>query len=506
MVLEIVKENLEELDIDISELDLDLNSRGKLTIEDCNIIHEAVIEAQRQKLKQKDGDDHVLHADDIEYYDVNSTLASGDTPSPEEISNAIDELEKSGLNADDMLLEPIVVERDSASSVYDEVSMELIRYASEEMSEKRFGKLNFALEVMENENLEMNEAIRWFEEKDDLELDQFTDSTNLNLGKHEKIYDQTIEHFWDDLKERDIDDRELVKRAMLLDITKTLEGLVLSKENPQEFSQQVQDYQDFLHKFRPEEYEERLHDSEYKLHELWSKHKISIISRELETCLTRYENDDANSFEDNVFREASKMYKDDPFTFVQAIGKDDKVEGYVRSFLMRDSNDDMFLGVDNIEARDVDGVEIKDIHEDIEEKEDIISAGVLGAIELGNDLGVDYVAGKDARIKFGPRPAYGNTSRDIVYEKIGDPVPYYSVVKNKTKGVSKRHPNKITSYTEQLSDVEQLDNDKWAYKFETSWPGFAVYHEPGKQEVRGFQTEEGWHETEAKILMEFPSK
>jgi hypothetical protein len=120
-----------------------------------------------------------------------------------------------------------------------------------------------------------------------------------------------------------------------------------------------------------------------------------------------------------------------------------------------------------------------------------LKAGALGAIKLAISLNLDYVAAKDARVRFGLRESYSNTSREIKYRKHGETVPYYSVVKAQ---FSEEEDRFIYPEEEFKGEIEK-----------GKMPGFAVYHKPGEQEVRGFQTEPGWHQHESYILFENPS-
>lgn len=482
-----LKELLLENGIDLKELDVELSK--ELNVEELQEIQDVIIE--RAIAKNIGGHSST----EIGFYHPNAVPDKYDSLSVEDAINWLEDIEDEGLELNsDWLDNGYKFGEGSAQKLYDEAANAFLNFASEEINAKREGKLEFARAIMNNE-INTDEALRWFEEKDSLEFSEFNsklfpDNRDLDMGKNEKVYDQSIQQYWNEIKKLNIEDEEKLKRAALLDINKTLEGLVPGKDK--EFEETVQEFRDILYRFRPEEYSSRL-EGEYTVNNIYGRIKITEASRMLSTCLTRYESDTLDYVEDNMYSEIPRMYDDDSFTFLQAIGKDGAMVGYTRSFLMKDSEENYFLGLDTIEVPGVsEGVEQEDIKAHFEQYEDIVSAAALGSLKLAADLDVDYVAGRDAKVKFGPRQGFKNTSRNIRYEKIGDPVPYYSVADSVEEIEVERY----------LADTGKIEN--WKCEIKKRKPGFAVYHKPGEQEVRGFQTENGLHSTEAKLLMSFP--
>lgn len=473
--------------IDPGSLDVDFSK--ELGIEEMQEIHDVITDRAIDKNMNRNT------SAEIDFYHPNAVSDKESSLSVEDAVNWLDDIEDEGLDLNpDWIDSGYKFGEGSAQKLYDEAANAFLDFAAEEITGKREGKIGFARALMEDE-VNTDEALRWFEEKDSLEFSEFNrnlfpDTRNLGMGKNEKVYDQSIQQYWNEIKNLDIEDEEKLKRAALLDINKTLEGLVPNRDT--EFEEKVQEFRDILYRFRPEEYGSRL-EGDYTVNNIYGRTKITEVSRMLSTCLTRYESDTEDYVEDNLYSEIPIMYDDDSFTFLQAIGKDGALVGYTRSFLMKDSEDNYFLGLDTIEVPGVsDGIEQEDIKTHFEQYEDIVSAAALGTLKLGADLDVDYVAGRDAKVKFGPRQGFKNTSRNIQYEKVGDPVPYYSVADTVEEVEVERY----------LADTGKVE--KWTYELEKRKPGFAVYHEPGEQEVRGFQTENRSHSTEVKLLMSFP--
>lgn len=365
---------------------------------------------------------------------------------------------------------------------------QLMNFAERELSDKKSGKLDFMREIHENPHkLDLEEAMRWFNEKDELSFsefnsDLFEDDTYLFLGKNEKILDQTIDEYWDEIQSNEqISDYAKFKRGLALDMVKTLQGMALNKEDDSGFLDTVSNFESFFRNYQPELYGTiPKNDDSYTIHPVTDRQENIAASINVGSCLAHKD-----------YTESHWMYEKDPFTFIQAVGRNEKIKGYVRSFILEDSEGSNFLGIDTIEVPKSGGINLEDARDDFEENEDILKAGALGAIKLATSLNLDYVAAKDARIRFGLRQAYSNTSRDIQYQKLGDTVPYYSTV-----GLE---------YDEKSESVIPPDQGFEGETSKKGFPGFAHFHYPGDQDVRGFQTEPGWHEHEAYILFQNPN-
>jgi len=436
---------------------------------------------------------------EIGFYSHDTKTDSELRADPDDLKEQRQAIEESGLNPD-AFISSIDIGPSSAKVLYEEVARRFLDFVEHEISEKREGKLKFVKEIGSNPyNFDHEQALTWFEEKDDIDLDSFNQELfdiqpDFRLGKKEKVYEQTVDKFWEDIKNRDILDYEKVKRGLLLDLTETLHGLAVNKEDPEIFNSTVDQYQDFFHRFKPEEYRKRMEkDSSYTVNVVTGRDKMTHLSNEIGTCFTDFSHveDVEPDVSENLFKEIQMMHYRDPFTVVQAIGKDRKVEGYVRSFIMEDSEGNNFLGIDTIEAIGMNGVLMEDIEVGMKDRKDVICAGALGAIAYAEDLGLDYVAGRDARVGFGPRQGYGNKSKDIEYSKKGEPVPYYGAARFV-------EPDEVRRQITETGRMEEWDTP---HDVE---PSFKVYHDPEDLEVRGFRTEPGFHEGEVKILYESP--
>lgn len=488
MVTELRK-TLEAKGVDTDDLEADFDSQ--LSPEEAEEVRSALMEEQLQGFKKQ------VHPWEIQFYHRGTEPQNEFFLEEETLEQQKGELTSSGFDTG-KVFSSWKIGPGTGEILYENVGKEFLEFASQEISDRRRGKLQFIDEVaFDPENIDFSEAVRWFEDRDSLDFDSFNSELFYNdpgfrLGGDEKIYEQTIDKFWHDLSSRDITEYEKVKRGLLLDLTTTIEGLAQKREDPEDFNETVQEYQDFFHRFRPEKYQERLEDdTEYTVHTVLGRNKLTEAAYTLGTCHVDYGGDRENPVTDNLLKEIQMMHHRDPYTFVHAIGKDDELAGYVRSFLMEDSGGDEFLAIDTVEARNVHGIEMKNIEKSMEDKDDVIAAGTLAAIAHGERLGADYVAGRDARVKFGPRQGYGNTSKDIEYSKIGDAVPYYGVARL-VEG------DTVERYIPETGRVEEWETPPILE------PSFKTYHSPGDLEVRGFRTEPGTHEGEAKILYEAP--
>lgn len=486
-----LEEILREEGIDPKELDIDLD-REELKPEEAREIQEKLIEIEQDRITE---DEDLLGPSDVRFYspDVTPVGDGGEVIGADKVMEQFNQLEEEGFRTPDSLMDPIKLDHTSAQGLYDEISTHFLEFASSEISEKRSGKLELAEAVISDSSLNAGEAVRWFEERDTVRFDEFnsrlfSSTRNLELGKNEKVYEQTIDEYWEGLKEQGLDADELVKRGLLLDIGKTLEGLMPRKD--EEFRKELDRYMNVLEKFRPEIYANALEeDSEYMIQPVLGDQKLTVLSDMVGTCMTKFDSDGGErSIEQNIYQEAPRMHQNDPFTIVHAIGKNGELAGYTRSYLMRDDEDESFLAIDTVEVPSLYGMEFEDYKDDLQQSSDLVSAGVLGAMKVGVDLGVDHIAGKDSRIKFGPRSGYSNTSRDITYSKIGDEVPFYSVGEVSMSETVERH-------------LPEHGDTSWETRYTKKVPWFADYCD--KMQVRGFNTIPEEETTEAKILMEF---
>lgn len=484
-----LEEALRKEGVNVDELDIDLDR--KLTPESVEELHQKLLEKQRQKLEQKE-DVSKNHPADIEFYKPDSVPPEdAEVFGLDQMWQQFDRIEDEGLRAAESLDKGILLNHTSAQGLYDDICRHFLEFADEEISDKRKGKLELAEAVMNDGQLDIDQALRWFDERDSVQFDRFNaelfrDDRDLDLGKNEKVYEQTIDEYWEELKNRKLPQRELLKRGTVLDIAKTLEGLAHHRDD--DFRQQLDRYSDILEKFRPEVYSDHMdEDSEYMIYPVFGRRRMTALSDTVGTCMTRFDSGE-KTVDSNVYSEAPLMHQDDPFTFVHAIGREDELRGYVRSYIMEDSDGKNFLAIDTVEVPEMRGM-VDEIEEDMQGNSDIISAGVLGAMKVGLDLGVDYIAGKDARIKYGPRPGYSNTSKEIAHEKPGEPVPFYAV-------------GETTRAEEVERCLPEHGEVSWEAEYSKKVPWFSAYcHD---QETRGFDTMPGETETEAKILMEFP--
>ncbi len=99
----------------------------------------------------------------------------------------------------------------------------------------------------------------------------------------------------------------------------------------------------------------------------------------------------------------------DPGTLFLAARQDGRLKGYARLFLMMDKASQPVLAVDTLEPP----------CKDFEKHIGLVNAMALAAVQLGLDIGAKYVVAEDARIKYGPRQAFGNKQRNMHLTKLG---------------------------------------------------------------------------------------
>ncbi|MEF8880606.1 MAG: hypothetical protein V5A72_02130, partial [Candidatus Nanohaloarchaea archaeon] len=345
-------------------------------------------------------------------------------------------------------------------------------YAANELPEDKIPKvelLRFARSLEPEDHMEIGVLMDYFKEEgiDPVYVD----------GPVPEVSERTLEEYWGEIGDEHWTGDEILTKGFALDIVKTLQSQALNKEDTEKFVEEVKEYELFFSRCRPDRSNLLEDGSDYTVVPVSTAEGVKALGYSTPgSCLL--DNPEKHGFKsyqgmfrDHPYQEAFDMWHRDPGTIYHAIGKDRDLHGYVRSFILEDFDGKNFAGIDTVEVPKSGGLEVEQVAGDFEERSDVISAGVLGAAAMFISLGLDYVAGKEGRIKYGPRDAFGNTRKPIEYRKLGDTVPYYSAYKG----------------------------DEW------QGPGWRGYHEEGEADIRGFRTESGWHSTEnAYILMEHP--
>lgn len=115
---------------------------------------------------------------------------------------------------------------------------------------------------------------------------------------------------------------------------------------------------------------------------------------------------------------------DDEGTINLVLRKDGEIAGYERIFLMTTKKGEPVLGIDNLEVG----------RKNFNKHTDSIKAMGLAAIQLGLDCNAKYVIGEDARVKYGPRQAYGNKEKKVRLTQINIPSmsPHYRIRQDHT--------------------------------------------------------------------------
>jgi len=110
---------------------------------------------------------------------------------------------------------------------------------------------------------------------------------------------------------------------------------------------------------------------------------------------------------------------EDEGTINMVLRRDREISGYERMFLMTTREGEPVLAIDNLEVE----------RKNFDKHTDSIKAMALGAIQLGLGCNVKYVVGEDARVKYGPRQAYGNKSKEVHLTQINIPsmAPHYRI-------------------------------------------------------------------------------
>lgn len=123
---------------------------------------------------------------------------------------------------------------------------------------------------------------------------------------------------------------------------------------------------------------------------------------------------------------AEKWAEDEGTFFVGIYNTDDEPVGYVRLFLYRNDSE-QFLALDTVEVPRTNKTSFEDEYIasfDLSRKMarryiDIIKAGGLASIALLLDLNPYFLVGKESRVKFGLRQAFGNKKIRTTGKKIG---------------------------------------------------------------------------------------
>ncbi len=126
----------------------------------------------------------------------------------------------------------------------------------------------------------------------------------------------------------------------------------------------------------------------------------------------------------------NQWYSSDPGTINLIVEAREKIQGYVRCFLMKTKKNESVLAIDTLEIG----------HKDFLKYNDYVRAMGLATIQLGRDLGVKYIVGTEGRLKFGMQQGFRNKKMKTKLQKLGE-VNYegksyrpYSFEFNKTTG------------------------------------------------------------------------
>jgi len=205
--------------------------------------------------------------------------------------------------------------------------------------------------------------------------------------------------------------RDVVSEAALKELVLTMHGLAVNK--PGEFKERIDAFEGVLERLDSRVYGEILENG----------HEYSIcVEHDAERMIeaadaTRVDGSGSCIAEEGLDFSRSKFgeYASDPFTIWQNVERDGELVGYTRNFLV-ETEDKVILAADAFEVP----------QKDFAEYTDVVKAMGMASIQLGLDLGVDGIVGSDARVKYGPRQAYGSTGTTLQgYEKPGAEVYSY---------------------------------------------------------------------------------
>lgn len=259
--------------------------------------------------------------------------------------------------------------------VEDLALQELVDYCWLE-ADSRADKIEFVEDLMAGRDAGLEE---WLAEADP--LDQSRDY-------YDRIRDEMTE-------------TEAVETAAVEDLITSAMGLAMNKDDA--YKETLDEFKHFFHRYDPSVYAEVFDTGNtYTIDLLDDVPEAKTMLKASGSCIR----------ERDTYAEE---YMEDDYTLFFGLRKNRKPLGYMRAFVMEDGDDDSFLAVDTMEID----------HKHFEENSDVVKACGLAAIQTGIELGHAYVAGTDARIRFGPRQAYSSTERSIDYHKYGPSVQDY---------------------------------------------------------------------------------
>lgn len=190
-----------------------------------------------------------------------------------------------------------------------------------------------------------------------------------------------------------------------------LYDLILTMKSSKNMKNRIKRYEDVIKRFRPELYD-LPYEKKYDIKLSLDPKEMHRAAKACNTCLG--EKDD---------KKYHKEYAMDPGTLVLVTkNKNGKYEGYVRNFLMEDNKMNIYLGVDTIEIIREDNFLID--KKSVGAHRDVLMLETLATVQLGLDLGVDYVLMRDSRAKFGPRQTFKNKKKAFSLRKLGKEVSW----------------------------------------------------------------------------------
>ncbi|MFH1637107.1 MAG: hypothetical protein ABIB71_01650 [Candidatus Woesearchaeota archaeon] len=152
-----------------------------------------------------------------------------------------------------------------------------------------------------------------------------------------------------------------------------------------------------LEKWKPEAYLSGLKDNRYEISVSKSPKKVGKAIDKSESCIACSDDQDYISM------------VSDPATVFLVGKQNNRLKGYARLFLMKDNNNESVLAIDTIEPP---GKEFK-------RYTGLVNIMALAAVQLGLEIGVKYVYGKDPRINAGSKEGFGKTRKNVKLKKLG---------------------------------------------------------------------------------------
>ncbi|MCD6398990.1 MAG: hypothetical protein J7L08_03650 [Candidatus Aenigmarchaeota archaeon] len=199
------------------------------------------------------------------------------------------------------------------------------------------------------------------------------------------------------------------KQELLRDLC--LYDLILTMKSSGKMKKEIERYEHVIKRFRPELYDIPS-EKRYKIKLSFNPKEIHRAAKACNTCLSGKEN-----------KIDHEEYARDPGTLVLVTkSKNGKYEGYVRNFLMKDEKMNIYLGMDTIEViRESDFTMEK---KDAEIHKDVLMMETLATVQLGLDIGVDYIIMNNSRAKFGPKQTFRNKKKTLLLRKLGEEVDW----------------------------------------------------------------------------------